>query len=54
MKKAEVKPDEELAIAAETLDQITDEWIEQQKSRFENTTTFRNRPLRSLGQAAKS
>ena len=39
MKKAEVKPDEELDHAAETLDQITDEWIEQQRSRFENTTT---------------
>ncbi len=45
MKKAEVKPEEELAIAAETLDQITDEWIEQQKSRFENTTTFRKRQI---------
>jgi hypothetical protein len=45
MKKAEVKPDEELANAAQTLDQITDEWIEQQKSRFENITTFRKRQI---------
>jgi len=45
MKKAEVKSDEESANAAETLDQITDEWIEQQKSRFENTTTFRKRQI---------
>lgn len=38
MKKAEVKPDEELANAVETLEQITNEWLEQQRSRFENTT----------------
>jgi hypothetical protein len=35
MKKAEVKPDEELADAVETLEQITDEWFEQQSFRFE-------------------
>ena len=35
MKKAEVKPDEELADAVETLEQITDEWLEQQKVRVE-------------------
>ncbi len=38
MKKAEVKPEEELAHAVETLEQIADEWIEKQRSRFENTT----------------
>ncbi len=52
MKKAEVKPDEvkpdeELAHAVESLEQITnaiDEWIEQQRGRFENTTaTFRKK-----------
>ena len=37
MKKAEVKPDEELANAVETLGQITDEWLEQQRFRFVNT-----------------
>ena len=35
MKKAEVKPDEELADAVETLEQITHEWLEQQSFRFE-------------------
>ena len=35
MKKAKVKPDEELADAVETLEQITDEWLEQQSFRFE-------------------
>ena len=42
MKKAEVKPDEELALAIESLEQITyaiDEWIEQQRGRFAHTTT---------------
>jgi len=41
MKKAEVKPDEELAFAVESLVQITDgleEWIEQQRGRFAHTT----------------
>ena len=35
MKKAEVKPDEELADAVETLEQITDEWLKQQSIKFE-------------------
>lgn len=45
MKKAEVKPDEDLAYAVETLEQITDEWFEQQqRGGFENTTaTFRKK-----------
>ena len=46
MKKAEVKPDEELANAVETLGQITNEWLEQQRNRFENTTsTFRKKRI---------
>lgn len=46
MKKAEVKPDEELAHAVETLEQITNEWLVQQRSRFENTTpTFRKKRI---------
>ena len=46
MKKAEVKPDEELAQAVETLEQITNEWLVQQRSRFENTTpTFRKKRI---------
>ena len=39
MKKAEVKPEEGSTNAAETLDQITEEWIEKQRSRNKNTTT---------------
>jgi len=35
MKKAEVKPDEELTNTVETLKQITNEWFEQQSIRFE-------------------
>jgi hypothetical protein len=41
MKKAKVKPDEELVHAVESLERITnaiDEWVEQQKGRFEKTT----------------
>ena len=38
MKKAEVKPDEDLAHAVETLEQITDEWFEQQRDGFKNTS----------------
>ena len=37
MKKAEVKPEKESTNAAETLDQITEEWIEKQRSRIKNT-----------------
>lgn len=39
--KAKVKPDEELVHAVESLERITnaiDEWVEQQKGRFEKTT----------------
>jgi len=46
MKKAEVKPDEELTRAVKTLEQITDEWIEQQAGRFENTiATFHKKRI---------
>ncbi len=41
MEKTKVKHDEELAHAAESLEQIAnglEEWIEQQKGRFEHTT----------------
>ena len=41
MKKAKVKPDEELVHAVESLERITNaigEWVEQQKGRFEKTT----------------
>lgn len=37
VKSDEVKPDEELTHAVETLEQITDEWLEQQRFRFKNT-----------------
>ncbi len=35
MKKAEVKPDEELTDSVKTLEQITHEWLEQQSFKFE-------------------
>jgi hypothetical protein len=41
MKKVEVKPGEKSEHSVETLEQITKEWIRQQRSRFENpTSTF--------------
>ena len=43
MKKAEVKPEEGSTNAAETLDQITEEWIQKQRSRTNNTTTSRKK-----------
>jgi hypothetical protein len=42
MKKAEVKPEIESSDASETLEQITKEWIEKQKSKIKNTTTASN------------
>ena len=44
MKKVEVQPDEKIDHSIETLDQITNEWIKQQKRRFENPAlTFRKK-----------
>lgn len=42
MKKAEVKPEKESSDASETLEQITREWIEKQKSKIKNTPTASN------------
>jgi len=42
MIKAEVKPEIESSDASETLEQITKEWIEKQKSKIKNTTTASN------------
>lgn len=46
MKKVEVKPVKKLEHSGETLEQITKEWIKQQRSRFENTTsTFQKKRI---------
>jgi hypothetical protein len=46
MKRVEVKPGEKSEHSVETLEQITKEWIKQQRSRFENpTSTFHKKRI---------